>query len=108
MKILIVCGGGIIGGKEVMSLELARGLQTNSLDVHLLTSTWGTTDFQQRLAEGGIQFDLLPLGFISSTLTLQCLSWTYGQIERWSELVRGYKSLLQKIRPSKIIHTNWQ
>jgi glycosyltransferase involved in cell wall biosynthesis len=108
LRVLIVCGSGIVSGKEIMTLELARGLRSSDLDVHVLTSTWGSEAFPPKLEELGVPFDRLPLGFISATMTLQCLKWTYGQIERWPELLLGYRSLLRARQPGKIIHTNWQ
>ena len=106
-KVLIVCGAGIVSGKEIMSLELARGLKSSGLDVHVLTSTWGDQTFFSKLEEAGLPFDKLPLGFISATLTLQTMGWTYGQLERWPDLLSGYMSLLQTFQPDRIIHTNW-
>jgi glycosyltransferase involved in cell wall biosynthesis len=107
-KVLIVCSAGIVSGKEIMTLELARGLKASGLDVHVLTSTWGDRTFPLKLEAVGLPFDELPLGFISATLTLQCLEWTYGQLERWPDLLSGYMSLLQTLQPDKVIHTNWQ
>lgn len=108
MRVLIVSAAGTVSGKEIMTLELARGLQSSDLDVHVLTSIWSNKAFPKQLEESGLPFKILPLGYISATLTRQCLNWTYGQVERWPELLRGYKSLLRTMRPRKIVHTNWQ
>jgi glycosyltransferase involved in cell wall biosynthesis len=107
MKVLIVCGAGTVAGKEIMTLELARGLRDCDLDVQVLVSSWGHKSFHQHLVEAGLPFVLLPLGFISATLTLRCLQMTGGQMARWPELLRGYRSLIRALQPTKIVHTNW-
>jgi glycosyltransferase involved in cell wall biosynthesis len=108
MKVLIVCAAGSIAGKEIVTLELARGLQLSNLDIRLLVSSWGHKDFRQYLTEAGLRYDVLPLGFISATLSLQCLQWTYGQVVRWPALLIGYRALLRTLKPEKVLHTNWQ
>ncbi|MFL6212864.1 MAG: glycosyltransferase family 4 protein [Blastocatellia bacterium] len=106
-NVLIVCGAGIVSGKEIMTLELARGLKSKGQSAHVLTSVWSDEAFPSRLEEIGLPFDRLPLGFISLTLTRQCLNWTYGQLVRWPELLRGYRALLKTQKPRTVIHTNW-
>src|SRR2546423_1529478 len=98
-NVLIVCGAGLISGKEIMTLGLARGLKSKGQPVHVLTSVWSDEAFPLRLEEIGLPFDRLPLGFISLTLTWQCLNWTYGQLVRWPELLRGYKAILKTQKP---------
>jgi L-malate glycosyltransferase len=107
-NVLIICGAGLVSGKEIMTLELARGLKSADLSIHVLTSIWGSPAFFARLEEAELAFNKLPLGFISATLTLQTMEWTYGQLERWPDLLAGYMSLLQTQQPRKVIHTNWQ
>lgn len=105
---LIVCGAGIVSGKEIMALELTRGLRSSGLQIHVLTTTWGDGAFPRKLEEAGLPFRRLPLGFISATLTLRCLYMSYEQFKRWPGLLLGYRSLLQTLRPIKVIHDNWQ
>ena len=106
-NVLIVCAAGIVSGKEIMTLELGRGLKAKGQPVHVLTSVWSDESFPSRLEEIGLPFDRLPLGFISLTLTWQCLNWTYGQLVRWPELLRDYGALLKTQKPQTVIHTNW-
>ena len=51
---------------------------------------------------------MLPIGFISATVTKECLRMTAEQMFRWPSLLWGYFRVLRRRRPGKIIHTNWQ
>jgi glycosyltransferase involved in cell wall biosynthesis len=106
-EILIVCGAGIVSGKEIMALELGDGLVEGGRSVHFITSFWNNGDFPQRLKQRGIPTHVLPIGFISATLTKRCLDMTLEQVRRWPGLLWGYSGLLRRLRPRKIVHTNW-
>lgn len=103
----IICGAGYVAGKEIMVLELAQGLAERDRSVHLVVSSWNDGDFSRRLTEAKLAFKMLPIGFISITLTLACMRMTLAQIIRWPRLLRGYRDFLRTIRPRKVIHTNW-
>jgi glycosyltransferase involved in cell wall biosynthesis len=107
MKLLLVCGAGYIGGKEVMALELSRGLQSSGHDIHLIVSSWNDSDFPSRLKEADLPFKLLPIGFISATLTPTCIQMTLEQLVRWPGLLLEYRRFLKRLRPTRVIHTNW-
>lgn len=106
-KIALVCGGGILSGKEIMTLELSKGLRLYEMDIHILTSHWGNGDFIAQLKEAELPFDLLPFGFISATLTGECVYMTAAQMARWPELLFRYLAFLQVKQPTNVIHTNW-
>jgi glycosyltransferase involved in cell wall biosynthesis len=105
---MIVCGAGIVSGKEIMALELSNGLIERGRSVHVITSFWNNGDFPKRLERLRIPAHVLPIGFISATLTKRCLEMTMEQVRRWPRLLFGYSSLLRSLRPQKVIHTNWQ
>jgi glycosyltransferase involved in cell wall biosynthesis len=105
--ILIVCGGGYVSGKEVMALELGRGLARKGQPVSLIISSWNNSDFLGRVKRAGLPIQILPIGFISATLTRECLRMTGEQILRWPDLLWGYARVLRLLGPRKVIHTNW-
>lgn len=105
---LIICGAGIVSGKEIMSLELGEGLAQRGMSVHFITSFWNNGDFPNRLEQLQIPTHILPIGFISATLTKRCLEMTLEQVRRWPSLLWGYSNLVRRLRPQKVVHTNWQ
>lgn len=104
---LIVCGAGYVSGKEIMALELGNGLAQSDNSVSFVTSFWNDGDFVNRLKRLGMLVDILPIGFISATLTRECLRMTAEQMWRWPELLTRYSRLLRRCKPQNVIHTNW-
>jgi glycosyltransferase involved in cell wall biosynthesis len=105
--ILIVCGAGYVSGKEVMALELGQGLARNGETISFITSFWNNGDFSNRLKVAGLPTQVLYLGFISATLTAECLRMTGGQIWHWPDLLWRYARVLRLLNPRKVVHTNW-
>ena len=105
--ILIVCGAGYVSGKEVMALELGQGLARNGETVSFITSFWNNCDFLNRLKLAGLPMQVLHLGFLSATLTAECLRMTAEQIWHWPALLWGYARVLRVLKPRKVVHTNW-
>jgi glycosyltransferase involved in cell wall biosynthesis len=105
--ILIVCGAGYVSGKEVMALELGQGLVRNGQSVSFITSFWNNSDFSNRLKVAGLPTQVLHLGFISATLTAECLRMTAEQIWYLPALLWGYARVLRILKPRKVVHTNW-
>jgi glycosyltransferase involved in cell wall biosynthesis len=106
-NIAIVCGGGILSGKEVMVLQLAEGLRSIGYNLKIVTSFWSDGNFQRRLKALGLPANPVWFGFISATLRADCLYMTAAQILRWPQLLIGYRRFLLRFAPDKVIHTNW-
>src|SRR5882762_5617023 len=92
--ILIVCGAGYVSGKEVMALELGQGLARSGQTVSFITSFWNNNDFLNRLKVAGLPTQILHIGFISATLTAECLRMTAEQIWYFPALLWRYARLL--------------
>ena len=107
LETLIICGAGIVSGKEIMALELGKGLAQRERSVQFITSFWNNGDFPNRLKQLQIPTHILPIGFISVTLTKRCLEMTLEQLRLWPSLLWGYSSLVRDLRPQKVVHTNW-
>lgn len=103
----VVCGAGYVSGKEIMTFELARGLQARGCAVKVITSTWNDGDFCQRLEVANLSYESLPLGFISATLRREPLLMTGEQVMRWPALARDYRRALRQQAPHRVVHTNW-
>ena len=86
VKVAIVCGGGIVSGKEIMALELAKGLRDTGCEVEVVTSFWGNREFLRRLQDENLRAHIMRLGFISATLNLECLRMTAHQMLFWPGL----------------------
>ncbi|MEY2480209.1 MAG: hypothetical protein QOI04_1136 [Verrucomicrobiota bacterium] len=106
-RVAIVCGAGIVSGKEVMALELGEGLRDRGLHVEFVASSWGTGEFAHRLRQTGFAVHMMRLGFISATLTLSAIRMTLHQLLYFPGLLLQYISFLRSWRPSRVIHTNW-
>jgi glycosyltransferase involved in cell wall biosynthesis len=106
-RVAIVCGAGIVSGKEIMTLELITGLRERGYVVDVVTSSWGSGEFRRRCQELGFRTYVMRLGFISATLNWESLYMTAHQLLYWPGLLAKYGRLLRNARPQKIIHTNW-
>lgn len=103
----IVCGAGIVSGKEIVSLHLARGLRDAGWEPQFMTSNWGDGEFVRRLENDDIPYQRLRLGFISTTLRVAPLLMTLDQLRYWPALVYGYLRIIARTAPRAVIHTNW-
>lgn len=107
MRAMIICGAGILSGKEMMALELGQGLRQAGRAVSYVTSLWGDGKFRARLAELGFPMACMRIGFISATLTLECMRMTADQLIRVPGLWLDYRRFLRTQAPEHIFHTNW-
>jgi glycosyltransferase involved in cell wall biosynthesis len=107
VKILFICGGGIVSGKEIITLSLMDGLRARGHEVRCVTSTWGAGEFAERLNAGQTPFIKLPLGFISKTLSLSAIRMTLHQMLKMPRLWLGYKSYLREFKPDVVVQTNF-
>lgn len=106
-KVTIICGAGILSGKEAMALELGEGLQEQGCEVTVITSHWGDGRFRRRLAELDLPVTCMRLGFISATLSPDCLRMTADQFVRLPGLWLDYCRFMRHHTPDHVIHTNW-
>jgi glycosyltransferase involved in cell wall biosynthesis len=106
-KVAIICGAGIVSGKEIMVLELAAGLREAGVELHIVTSRWGSGEFAKRSEAAGLPTSRMWLGYISATLHWSEIRMTLDQLRRWPALALAYLRFLREIRPQRIIHTNW-
>jgi glycosyltransferase involved in cell wall biosynthesis len=107
MKIVVVCGAGMVYGKELSTLNLLDGLLARGHRIMCLTSTWGDPDLERRLDARAIPYTRLPLGFISKTLTWSAVSMTLDQIFKLPYLWAGYRKTIKAFKPDVVIHSNF-
>jgi glycosyltransferase involved in cell wall biosynthesis len=105
--VLIVCPAGIVSGKEIVSLHLARGLCDAGWNPEFVTSSWGDGEFARRLEQDGFKYQRLRLGFISASLRLDPLLMTLDQLRFWPALACRYTRLIKATTPRAVVHTNW-
>jgi len=107
-SVLLVGGGNVIAGKEIMLITLARGLRKAGINVEVVTSIWGGKgEFVSQLRSEGFEFHRVRLGFISMTLSWRPIIWTLDQLRYWPSLVVGYLKAVEAAAPKAVIHTNW-
>ena len=107
VRILLVCGAGIVSGKEIMSLHLLREMKRRGHECFCIVSSWGSDDFRSRLTEIGVPFYNLRIGFISKTLTWSAIRMTMIQAFYLPGLLIKYSFLNRKLNPDIVIHTNF-
>jgi glycosyltransferase involved in cell wall biosynthesis len=106
-SVQIVCGAGLVSGKEIVCLLLARGLRDAGWNPEFMTSRWSDGEFVRRLERDGFKFDLLRLGFISASPRLKPALMTVDQLRYWPALAYGYLRRVAATSPRAIVHTNW-
>jgi glycosyltransferase involved in cell wall biosynthesis len=107
VSIVVVCGAGYVSGKEIMAIELGRGLADAGHCIHFAASSWNNGDFSDRLKLHELKFEVMPLGFISARMDPRNLKMTGEQVALWPRLVWTYRKMLLRERPSVVVHTNW-
>jgi glycosyltransferase involved in cell wall biosynthesis len=106
-KVLLVSPAGIVAGKEIISLALARGLRDQGWDPEFVTSNWNDGEFIRRLESEEFEYHLLRLGYISTSPRLRSMTMTLHQLSYWPSLVVRYVLLTARASPKSVIHTNW-
>jgi glycosyltransferase involved in cell wall biosynthesis len=107
MRIILICGAGIVSGKEIMTLHLIKELKRRGHQCFVIVSTWGSEDFRNRLRELGIPFFNLRIGFISKKLTWSAFKMTCEQVLYLPCLFLKYRAINKKVRPNVVVHTNF-
>ena len=102
-----MCGAGIVSGKEIVSLHLARGLRDAGWNPEFVTSSWSDGEYVRRLKHDGFKYQRLRMGFISASLRLDPLLMTLDQLRFWPALAYRYTRLIKATAPRTVIHTNW-
>ena len=106
--VVLVGGGNIVSGREIIMLQLARGLRGAEYRPVFITSLWGGRDqFVSRLNAYGLDYYRVRLGFISKSLSWKPMVWTVVQLVHWPSLFLGYLKAIKAIKPQVVIHTNW-
>lgn len=106
-RVLFVCGGKYVYGKEVVTLSQAQGLSDLGHTVTVAASCWADGDFVSRLIEAGLRFRTLGLGFISKTWRRDAVEMTIQQGVNLPQLWWQYGRLLEEERPEVVFHTEF-
>lgn len=107
MKLLLICGAGYVSGKEIIVLDLLKGLKSQGHECFCITSSWRDGDFEDRLNALEIPYYNLRLGFISKTISWSAIKMTFEQLLYLPGLLFGYKRIIKRIAPHIVIHTNF-
>lgn len=107
MRLLVVCGAGVVYGRELVTLSLIEGLRQRGHEIQCLATTWGDGKFAKLLEQVSVPYTCLPLGFISKTVSWPAMWMTLDQIRKLPTLWRGYRKLIKEFRPDIIVHSNF-
>lgn len=107
MRIMFVCGAGLVSGKERQTLEFMIELRGRGHDVFCATSTWTTGEFEALLEENGIPFSPLRIGFISITPNWSSAKMSLHQAIYIPSLYSNYRKLIRQWNPEVVVHSNF-
>jgi glycosyltransferase involved in cell wall biosynthesis len=107
MRILFVCAGGVVAGKERQTLEFMIGLRQLGHEVHCAVSSWSTGEFEKLLNENNITFTRLRIGFISLSFGWAAISMTLHQFLYVPSLFLSYIKLIKHWKPCVVVHSNF-
>jgi len=107
MKVVFICGAGIISGKEIQTIHTMVQLKKMGHEVSCIMASWGSPDFAKLLDENGIPHISLRLGFISKTLSFSAIRMTLHQAIYLPSLWLSFRKYIRSVQPSVIIHTNF-
>jgi glycosyltransferase involved in cell wall biosynthesis len=105
-KILIVCGAGIVAGKEIMALTLGRALREQGCDPEFVTSNWCDREFMRRMDCDNFKYYQVRIGYISLSLRIRALTMTLDQLRYLPSLFFNYFTVITRLSPQVVIHTN--
>lgn len=106
MRIAIICGGSHVGGTEVVTITVARGLRERGHDVRVLANAWTNGDFPARLADAGVPVTRVHLGKISLRLRPPFLRWTAAALVRLPGAFLAVRRWLRDFDPEVVIANN--
>jgi glycosyltransferase involved in cell wall biosynthesis len=107
MKIVVVCAGGYVSGKEIMSLHLLRNLKAKGYECSCIVSSWNNGDFISRLKDLGIEYYQLRLGFISTVFQFAAMRMNVLQLLHLPALLWAFKKIKRDNGDALYIHTNF-
>ena len=107
MRILFICAGGYVYGKELLTLSLMKELRAHNHEVYCVNSSWNNGEFGRLINEAEIPAKELPLGFISKTLSWSAIRMTLDQLQRVPSLWWNYRKLLRAFKPQVVVHSNF-
>jgi glycosyltransferase involved in cell wall biosynthesis len=107
VRLLVICGAGVVYGREQVTISLIEGLRDRGHEIQCLTSTWGDGEFAKLLEKSSVPYRCLPLGFISKTVSWPAIWMTLDQMHKLPALWRGFRKLVKELRPDIIVHSNF-
>jgi glycosyltransferase involved in cell wall biosynthesis len=107
VKIIFVCGAGIVSGKEIITLALIDGFRARGHEVRCVTSRWAAAEFIRELETRSTPYIRVPFGFISKTFSWHAMRLTIGQILELPRLWFQYARYLRDFRPDVVVQTNF-
>jgi glycosyltransferase involved in cell wall biosynthesis len=106
VRVVVVCGAGMVSGKEIMVLNLMSGLMERGHECFCITSDWGHLNFKNRLRASAIAYSDLRIGFFSTHLKFSTIRMTLDQIIHVPILYWKYLKLMRSLNADVIVHTN--
>jgi glycosyltransferase involved in cell wall biosynthesis len=107
MRLVFICGAGLVAGKERQTLSLMSALKERGHDVFCVMASWGSANFEDLLIAAKIPYTRMRIGFISKTLNWPAIRMTLHQLIYLSSLWRDYRRLMSTFKPHAVIHSNF-
>jgi glycosyltransferase involved in cell wall biosynthesis len=107
MRLVFICGAGIVAGKERQTLSLMSALKERGHDIFCVMASWGSASFEELLIVAKIPYTRMRIGFISKTLNWPAIRMTLHQLIYLPSLWRDYRRLMRTFKPQAVIHSNF-
>jgi glycosyltransferase involved in cell wall biosynthesis len=107
MRLMFICGAGLVAGKERQIMSLMSALKARDHDIFCVMSSWGSDNFEQMLIAADIPYARMRIGFISKTLNWPAIRMTIHQLVYLPSLWRDYRRLMRTFKPQAVIHSNF-
>jgi glycosyltransferase involved in cell wall biosynthesis len=95
LRILVLCGGSYVFGKEIMTLSVLRGLKARGHTIRCVTNSWNDGDFHKRLEAADIPYKAIPVGMISKRLSPKYIKWTLDALVHLPKAWWDYRQISQ-------------
>ena len=103
-KLLIFCGGYLIGGQEIVTINYIKELIKLKVQVHCIINSWSDGDFENRLTELSIPFTSVKLGFIYPKKPF----WTLDTLLCFPNAIKKIKFVISSFKPDAYYHTSYR
>ncbi|MCB0698343.1 MAG: glycosyltransferase family 4 protein [Chitinophagales bacterium] len=104
MKILCVCSGSYVSGKEFVTLDVLEGLVAKGHDVEVMYPGWNDGTFKKELDRIGISSHPIMLGWYYLTK----LKWTLDSLVHYPKAIKQFRAVYRRQNPDVVYFDSYR